>query len=448
MSSCTTSAASRDVSRRIQAVSGSAASEALSVREHARKGLVRVVELAQRQLRLDVTYIVELTDAAPVYRAVAGDAAAFRVVADCDTPAHSAFCGRLIARQLPSIVADAVADNRLADLAQAHASPIGAFIGVPLRLSDWSPFGVLCGLSRTPRPDLSERDEELMSLLGEVILEDLDEHHSRQRLQSDIVRVIENEDLKVAYQPIFDMQSKQCLGIEALARFAPPFTQPDWTLAASRKFGLSLELERLVIREAWKMLPRLAPGQFLALNVAPDALVELARRANLRDDLPLSQLVVEVTEHSVVDCYGPLLHELAPLRERGLRIAVDDAGAGYASLRHVLELRPDFVKVDRSLIHGIALDHAQQVAVAAFQTLASDLHASVVAEGVERADDLNVAVALGVRAAQGYLLGRPTTNHAILSRWVGERQRAHIQGAAAREGAAREARRRRAVQVA
>jgi EAL domain-containing protein (putative c-di-GMP-specific phosphodiesterase class I) len=109
------------------------------------------------------------------------------------------------------------------------------------------------------------------------------------------------------------------------------------------------------------------------------------------------------------------------LRERGLRVAVDDAGAGYASLRHVLELRPDFIKVDRSLIHGISSDHARRVAVSGFLSLALDLGSTVVAEGVERAADLSAVRELGLHAAQGYLLGRPTTSLDGLTRWIGPR---------------------------
>jgi EAL domain-containing protein (putative c-di-GMP-specific phosphodiesterase class I) len=213
--------------------------------------------------------------------------------------------------------------------------------------------------------------------------------------------------------------------VEALARFPDPFTRPDRTLAAAQTFGLGLELERLVVSQAWKILPLLGPRQCLALNLAPDALLELARRANLRDDVPLSQIVVEVTEHAAVKSYGALHRELAPLRDRGLRIAVDDAGAGYASLRHVLELRPDFIKVDRSLIHGIARDHARRVAVSAFLSLALDLGSIVVGEGVERAADLSAVRELGLHAVQGYLLGRPTTDPHGLARWIGPQPRGH-----------------------
>jgi EAL domain-containing protein (putative c-di-GMP-specific phosphodiesterase class I) len=121
----------------------------------------------------------------------------------------------------------------------------------------------------------------------------------------------------------------------------------------------------------------------------------------------------------VVDSYLALHRELGPLRQRGLRIAVDDAGAGYASLRHVLELRPDFIKVDRSLIHGIANDHARRVAVSAFLSLALDLGSRVVAEGVEQPDDLATVRELGLHAVQGYLLGRPTTSRDALAEWIG-----------------------------
>jgi EAL domain-containing protein (putative c-di-GMP-specific phosphodiesterase class I) len=131
-----------------------------------------------------------------------------------------------------------------------------------------------------------------------------------------------------------------------------------------------------------------------------------------------------VTEHAAVDSYAPLHRQLAPLRGRGMRIAVDDAGAGFASLRHVLELRPDFIKVDRSLIHGIAEDHARRVAVSAFLSLALDIGSTVVAEGVERPADLSVVRELGLHAAQGYLLGRPATGQDALARWIAPEIRA------------------------
>ncbi len=398
--------------------------------------LTSVVELVSRHLELDAAFIAQLTATGHVYAAVAGDADAFGLCVGDPIPTvnydgvgevrgpvqQTPFCSLLIAGEIPTVVTDAAADRQLADLTVPHGADIGAFIGVPLRAADGEPFGVLCGLGRTPRADLDERDARFMSMLGEVIVDELSTRLAQQRLASEIVRIIDSEDVEIAFQPIIDLHGRRYAGLEALARFPEPFNPPDCTLASAEALGLRLELERLLIREAWKIIPELGPEQFLALNIAPEALLELARRANLRNDLPLSQLVVEVTEHAVIDSYSPLLDELAPLRAQGLRLAVDDAGAGYASLRHVLELRPDFIKVDRSLIHGIAHDRAKRAAVRACQSIALDLRASVIAEGVERHEDLAVATELGLQSAQGYLLGKPTTDPDILCQWIGNRR--------------------------
>jgi EAL domain-containing protein (putative c-di-GMP-specific phosphodiesterase class I) len=381
-------------------------------------GVDRIIALAHRHLGLDVVYVVELTADGPIYRAAAGELSSFKIKVN-DAPTWGAsYSKRLVAGEIPNLIRDAAAEERVADLPATKEAIVGSYLGVPLRLSDGTLYGTLCGISHVPDDTLDERDVRFMAMLAELIVNDLDAQRRQERLRQDLMRVIEAESITVAYQPIIDLHSDRCLGFEALARFPKPFTRPDVALAAADTVGLRLELERLAISQAWKLIPSLGPGQFLAVNVSPDALVELARRANLRDDLPLEQLVVEVTEHAAVDSYAPLHRQLAPLRRQGMRIAVDDAGAGYASLRHVLELRPDFIKVDRTLIHGIAGDHARRVAVSAFLSLALDIGSSVVAEGVECPADLSVVRELGLHAAQGYLLGRPTTSQDALATWI------------------------------
>ena len=108
---------------------------------------------------------------------------------------------------------------------------------------------------------------------------------------------------------------------------------------------------------------------------------------------------------------------LAPLRERGLRVAVDDTGAGYASLSHVLSLRPDVVKLDRSLIAQVAHDPARRSLITALMLLSLDLGATVTAEGVETAGELDVLVSLGIDHVQGYLLAHPTTDVERWEKW-------------------------------
>ena len=377
--------------------------------ESSQVGLTRVVELAHRHLGLDLVYIAELTSGTLVFRAVAGDKGSFGVRLNEGIPAQMTYSQLLVAGSIPNVIPDTSTGSRLLELAASWDVGIGAFIGVPLRLSDGSLYGTLCGVDHGPDPTLGERDVAFMTILAELLAYDLDEQRRQEQLHSSLTQLIETEDIEIAFQPIVDLQSGACLGVEALSRFPEPFHSPEQLFADADGVGLSLELERLAIREAWHGLETLHPEQFLAFNVSPDALLELGRRAQLRTDLPLSQLVVEVTEQSVVRCYDDLRDAVAPLRADGLRVAVDDAGAGYASLQHIVELRPDFIKVDRSLVHGVADDRARQVAVGAFVLLSLDLGATVIAEGVERPRDLSVLCELGVQAAQGYLLGRAST---------------------------------------
>jgi EAL domain-containing protein (putative c-di-GMP-specific phosphodiesterase class I) len=239
----------------------------------------------------------------------------------------------------------------------------------------------------------------------------------REDLRLAIADLIESEGFDIAYQPVIELSGDRCVGLEALARFPEPFGPPDETFAAAEKVGIGVELERAAMRQACEILPRLAPGQFLSLNASPAALLALARGAVHVEDVPWARIVVEVTEHSAIEAYAALQQELTPLRQLGLRLAVDDVGAGYASLRHVLELRPDFIKLDRWLIVGVAEDGGRRAAVSAFVALAGELGSTVIAEGVERREDLEALRELGLDAAQGYLLGGPASDHEAVLRW-------------------------------
>jgi EAL domain-containing protein (putative c-di-GMP-specific phosphodiesterase class I) len=386
--------------------------------QQGRVGLDRVVELAHRHLGLDVVYIAELTDGKRVCRAVAGDAASFGFTLDDGPPADGSYSQLLVVGAIANVVPDTAADGLVAGLVGTTTGRIGAFIGVPLLLSDGTFYGTLCGMDHEPDHTLTTRDVRFMTMLAELIVYDLDEQRRQRQLRADLMGLIDADGIEIALQPIIGLRSGACLGVEALARFPEPFALTEQTFAEAESVGLGLELERLAVREAWKVLPLLGPEQFLAINLSPDALVELAGRAQRRNDLPLESLVMEVTEQSVVRSYPELREALDPLRAQGLRIAIDDAGAGYASLHHIVELRPDFIKVDRSLVDGLADDDARRVAVSAFVMLALDLGGTVVAEGVERPQDLAAVRDLGVQAAQGFLLGKPSTDRDDLARWT------------------------------
>jgi EAL domain-containing protein (putative c-di-GMP-specific phosphodiesterase class I) len=381
-------------------------------------GLDRVVELAHHYLELDAVYIAEVRGDRLVVRAWAGDVVSFGVSVDDDVPLAGTIAQPLLSGDVPSVVANGATEPALAGITVPPSGRIGAYVGVPLRFSDGSSYGAFFGLSHEPDHSLGRRDARFMAMLGELMTGDLDEQRRLERLSSGLHELIDKERIAIACQPIFDILTGRCLGVEALSRFGEPFSRPDTTFAAAEEVGLGLELERLAIRTAWVILSELGADQFLTINVGPAALLELARRANERTDLELSSLVIEVTEHVGVESYADLRHELSPLRAQGLRLAVDDVGAGYASLHHIVELRPDFVKVDTSLVQGVAQDRLLRVTIGSLVNLALDLGATTVAEGVESAEDLTALRDLGVDAAQGYLLGRPSTDPRARADWL------------------------------
>jgi len=373
--------------------------------------------LAQRHLQLDAVGIVEVRGHAGFIQAWAGRGG-FGVGAE--VPIEGSYPARLISGELPPLILDAASDPRVADLPLTRWLGVQAYVGVPLHLSDGSVYGVMAGVRCSAGEPLTDRDVNFMVMLSELIRHRLDALRKMDELRADIQDLLDNERIEMAFQPIVDLVSGRCMGVEALARFPETFPRAAETFALAEEVGHGLELEQLAVTKAWPALSTMRSDQFLALNLSPPALLELADRARRRTDVSLERIVVELTEHSVVKCYGTLRNTLKPLRARGLRLSVDDVGAGYASLHHVLELAPDFVKADVSLVKGVSDDHARQVTIKSFVLLAHELGATVIAEGVETPSDLEALQALGTDAAQGFLLGKPSTDPAFLEKWASQ----------------------------
>ena len=196
------------------------------------------------------------------------------------------------------------------------------------------------------------------------------------------------------------------MGDEALLRFEDPRGTPEQWFDAADAAGLGPQLELHAIRKAIAHAYQLPSAAFLSVNASPET--------SLREDfsqlvgaLHGESLVVEVTEHAAVDDYEPLQRAIDQLRRHGVRLAIDDAGAGFASLKHIVRLLPEFIKLDLFLIRGIHEDPVKRAVVAGMLGVASQIGGKVIAEGVETQEELRVLVDLGVDWAQGYYLGRP-----------------------------------------
>lgn len=224
-----------------------------------------------------------------------------------------------------------------------------------------------------------------------------------------IQRVIASADaITMVLQPVVRLGDLKVCGFEALARFhAQPTQGPDRWVAEATQLGLGVDLELECLRRARRRLGDLPAGTYMSVNASPDALMSDGLMALFGDER-LDRIVVEVTEHDRVSNYPRLASRLAALRGRGARIAIDDTGAGHASLNHVIELRPDYIKLDRGLVQGVDGDAGKYALVRSMLGLAGDLGAQMVAEGIETEGELTALLRLGVPFGQGYLLGRPT----------------------------------------
>lgn len=230
---------------------------------------------------------------------------------------------------------------------------------------------------------------------------------ARERRARQIRRFAAGMGMTMVGQPIYQLGTGLPIGIEALARFDSPPRDPEPWFREAWALGLGPDLELAALERAVDALSSFPPHIYLGINLSPDTLLSEGFDA-LRDRMPLERIVLEVTEHAPIADYELFREPFEQLRRRGARIAVDDAGAGYASFHHVLELSPDLIKLDRRLTTRIADDDRRRALARALVTFAREVGAEVVAEGIENAEALRILREFGVGFGQGHYLASPT----------------------------------------
>ena len=224
-----------------------------------------------------------------------------------------------------------------------------------------------------------------------------------------IADVLATASFTMVFQPIVELPSLRLVGAEALARFpGPPSLPPDRWFAEAESVGLGVELELAAVAKAIAGVCQLPSSLRLAVNVGPNALVT-SRLLTLLQVCDPTRVILELTEHAAVEDYVALQAALALLRHRGARLAVDDTGAGFASLTHIANLEPELIKLDRWIVTGVDADPIRQALTRSLVGFAHAIGAKVVGEGIETAEELQTLVGLGVDYGQGYYLARPST---------------------------------------
>ena len=250
--------------------------------------------------------------------------------------------------------------------------------------------------------------------------------HERAHDWSEILGDVLNRPgrLRPHFQPVVDLQRGEVCGYEALARFTGhDDLRPTEVFAAAEEHGLGGVLEAQMVREVLEARPHVPTDRFLAVNASPRALMTDDVRDAFAAAGWLDRVIVEVTEQTDADV-AALREELESLRSRGALIAVDDAGAGYGSLSRITSLRPDFVKIDRGLVANVDTEPAKAAVVQTLGELAGRIDAWLIAEGVERIEELDTLMELRVPLAQGYAFGAPVPGMGELEPQLGLRIRA------------------------
>jgi EAL domain-containing protein (putative c-di-GMP-specific phosphodiesterase class I)/DNA-binding NarL/FixJ family response regulator len=249
--------------------------------------------------------------------------------------------------------------------------------------------------------DLIDATDFIVAVLRPAVEQAETADHAITRLR----RVIARHEFTTYLQPIVRLDSGALVAVEALTRFDDGL-RPDVQFAEAATLGLGLLLERTAVAAAIAAAESLPEGVALSVNLSADVLRLEPGLGKILASAERRPLIIEITEHERIDDYEAVrmaLEELGP----HVRLAVDDAGSGYASLRHILALNPAFVKLDIEWVHGIDRDPVRRALVSGLIHFASETGCELIAEGIETEAELEALRGLGITLGQGYLLGRP-----------------------------------------
>jgi EAL domain-containing protein (putative c-di-GMP-specific phosphodiesterase class I) len=369
---------------------------------------------AKKSLDLSVAFLSRL-DGTTQHLEVVETAVPVLVQEGAKVRQDTSFCQAILDGRLPAVIPDVTKYPEAMKLPSARIPRIRSYVSTPVHLSDGSLYGTFCAFGFRSDKELGKRDLALVEVLASaaaVIVEpEVRDQERRTEIEGRLDPVVADGGPVVLLQPIVDLATGGRVGAEALSRFPAEWGRtPDVVFAEAHSVGMGHALELQALERAAEHLDRVAG--YVAMNVSP-ATVLTPACGELLGRLPLDRVVLELTEHDEVEDYDVLLATLAPFRAAGLRLAIDDVGAGFSSLRHIVVTSPDVIKLDRSIAAGVAGDHVLATLVGSLVTFAHGSGARVVAEGVETADDAAALRTLGVDFGQGWHFGRPGPPEAL-----------------------------------
>jgi EAL domain-containing protein (putative c-di-GMP-specific phosphodiesterase class I) len=376
--------------------------------ESAVREFEHVLKMARSRLDMDVAWVSESAGALQIIRAIDGDGGSFGVAEGSSAPVEGSYSSSVLDGRVAHVIPDAAADPRTAGLAMTRQLGVGSYVGVPIELVDGQIFGTLCCLSHLADPRLGPRDADSLApmaqLLSGLVLRAMTDFERQQQLEARIKVALSGEGRATVFQTIVNLDTLEVVGLEALTRFRHGITT-DWFSEAA-EVGLGVALELAAIGDAVRLLSQLPGDVYLSVNASP-----VTAGSPLLEQLLAGsdgqRVVVEITRDAPCQDYHVLNAALAKLRDQGIRIAVDDAGSDFAGLSQILELPPEFIKLDMATVRDIDSDPVKATLAESLMNFAQQLHATVVAVGVETESERKTLLGLGVHVGQGYLFSRP-----------------------------------------
>ncbi|MDG1863763.1 MAG: EAL domain-containing protein [Yoonia sp.] len=369
------------------------------------------LETVREHLSMDISYMAELIDNTVHYRRVSDPKGLGLIDVTGSRPISELYCGYMLEGKLPRMMPH-VSETPLArDLPITKEMGVESHVSVPLFRSNGDFYGTFCCFSQSPKPSLNGRDYNIATMFanfaGKTLNKSLETANDLQKMAERIAQTITTQNFAIYWQPIVDLKTNQMVGVEALSRFESDiYLTPDIWFADAKKVGLQCDLEIATIRAALSEMPLLPPHIYISLNASPDTIVS-GHLTDVLKNAPTDRIIIEITEHDAIEDHVKLLKTMAELRMKGVRFAIDDLGAGYSGLSTVLRLRPDIMKLDRALVAGIHVDPARQSLATAMIHFATEIGASLIAEGVEHPEERDALRKIGVRLVQGFLFARP-----------------------------------------
>lgn len=377
----------------------------------AEHSLRRALEAVRVHLGMQVAYVSEFVEDRTYFREVDAPGLEHVVKPGDSMPLDYVYCRHILEGRLPELMPDVLNEPFAASMPFTTDMGVRAHMSVPIKLNDGRTYGMFCCISTEPQPTLNMRDLKMMRAVAELtavlIGNEIDATTEHRTNLERIQRVLSQDQLSIVVQPIIRIADHRLIGFECLSRFAGPENwTPDIWFKMAASVGLGTELEMRAVQKGLALLDLFPQDLYLTFNVSPDTIMSGAVAQAIAKE-HRRRIVLEITEHASVEDYAALGTALKDIRANGIRLAVDDAGAGYASLRHILALQPDIIKLDISLTHNIQDDLARHALAAALVHFGRETKSQILAEGVETAMELEALRKLGVETAQGYFLGRP-----------------------------------------